>query len=71
MDAPTIDALGRLVGAVGFPVATATMLLWWVLAKLNGKLDEHTRALEEQTKAVSQNTQAILHLADKVETFLK
>ncbi len=60
MNPETIEAVGRLVAGVGFPAATAVVLLWWVVSKLNGKIETLCELLQENTRAVDK-------LCDRIE----
>ncbi len=60
MGPEAIEAIGRLVTGIGFPAATAVVLLWWVVSKLNGKIETLCELLQENTRAVDK-------LCDRIE----
>lgn len=61
----TLDAYTRLFATLGFPTATAALLLWWLVRQLNGKLDRLTDAMHELPDRIADR------ISDKLEALLK
>jgi cell division protein ZapA (FtsZ GTPase activity inhibitor) len=66
VDSQTIDAISRMVATVGFPVAMATILVWYIIKTLNGKLDKITDAATRGADASERNTEALKELTAEV-----
>lgn len=49
--APLIDAIGRFIQTVGFPVAVSL----FVLVRLNGKLEKLVQAIERNTRILERH----------------
>lgn len=64
MEPQTIDAITRSVAQLGFPVASAVFLLWWVTQKLNGKLDRLLDQLDNLPDRIADR------IGDKLEAML-
>lgn len=48
----SLTEIGDFVNSVGLPAATSIGLLWYILTKLNGKIDRMVNAIESLTKIV-------------------
>jgi cell division protein ZapA (FtsZ GTPase activity inhibitor) len=66
VDPQTIDSLGRMIATVGFPVAMATILVWYIIKTLNGKLDKISDAATRGADASERNTEALKELTAEV-----
>lgn len=61
-----IEAL-RVFSQFGFPALTAGMLLWFVLVRLNGKIDTLVAGMQEQCKATWELKATLERLIDRLE----
>mgnify|MGYP000588225482 CR=1 FL=1 len=60
-----LTAAARLIAQAGFPAAAAIFLLWWLVSRLNGKLDRLSDAMEALPDRLADR------LADKMEITLR
>lgn len=57
----------KLVTELGFPAFMATVLLYWLMRSVNGKLDKLIDIMESTREAMVDLHNSIRYLADKID----
>ncbi|MDR7400051.1 MAG: hypothetical protein QN144_12190 [Armatimonadota bacterium] len=59
--------IATLITQLGFPAFVATVLLYWLIRSVNGKLDRLVQSMEATRQAIVDLHASIRYLADKLE----
>lgn len=59
--------LVMIITQLGFPTFVATVLLYWLIKSVNGKLDRLVRSMEATRDAILDLHASIRYLADRLD----